>query len=66
MSTTRAAMRPELEAAAKLAREVRSSCVAVTLVVHEEFLSVKTRVTPASVRELSRASRDCLAAEACA
>ncbi|WP_331755592.1 recombinase family protein [Streptomyces sp. NBC_01643] len=33
--STRATKRPELEAAVKLAREIRSSGVAVTLVVHE-------------------------------
>ncbi|MEV5666767.1 recombinase family protein [Streptomyces flaveolus] len=33
--STRATMRPELEAAVKLAGEIRSSGVAVTLVVHE-------------------------------
>ncbi|MFF0752913.1 hypothetical protein [Streptomyces sp. NPDC004267] len=39
MSTTPAAMRPELEAAVRLAGEVRSSGVAVTLVVHVEICS---------------------------
>ncbi|WP_243088003.1 recombinase family protein [Streptomyces sp. 891-h] len=34
-SSTRATRRPELEAAVKLAGEIRSSDVAVTLVVHE-------------------------------
>lgn len=33
--STRAARRPELEAAVKLAGEIRASGVAVTLVVHE-------------------------------
>ncbi|AUA10569.1 hypothetical protein CFP59_02668 [Streptomyces malaysiensis subsp. malaysiensis] len=33
--STRATRRPELEAAMKLAGEIRSSGVAVTLVVHE-------------------------------